>query len=57
MKKCIFCTAELKDNEIKCSYCGKEQSVQNNIVDEQNTMFTNDSYSNEDSSSYNKTTT
>ncbi len=25
MKKCKFCTAEIEDNEIKCSYCGEKQ--------------------------------
>ena len=25
MKKCIFCTAELEDNQTRCDYCGKEQ--------------------------------
>ena len=25
MKKCKFCTADMEDNEINCSYCGKNQ--------------------------------
>lgn len=25
MKKCKFCTADLQDDEVKCSYCGKSQ--------------------------------
>ena len=28
MKKCLFCCAEIKDNQEKCYYCGKEQKVE-----------------------------
>ena len=56
MKKCIFCTAELEDNQHKCDYCGKDQDSNqlgqsvnqnlemNSIINDNNEVMTNNIY-------------